>query len=43
VLQIFDKQLTLKLGQPNVKHWIPHILPLLEGDDDPLGARDRGR
>ncbi len=38
MLQIFDKQLTLKMGQANVKRWIDDILPLLTGDDDPLGV-----
>jgi threonine dehydrogenase-like Zn-dependent dehydrogenase len=38
MLQIFDKQLTLKMGQANVRHWIDAILPLLERDDDPLGV-----
>jgi threonine dehydrogenase-like Zn-dependent dehydrogenase len=38
MLQIFDKQLTLKMGQANVKRWIDDILPLLSGDDDPLGV-----
>jgi threonine dehydrogenase-like Zn-dependent dehydrogenase len=38
MLQIFDKQLTLRMGQANVKRWIGDILPLLEGDDDPLGV-----
>jgi threonine dehydrogenase-like Zn-dependent dehydrogenase len=38
LLQIFDKQLTLKMGQANVKHWIDDVLPLLTGDDDPLGV-----
>jgi threonine dehydrogenase-like Zn-dependent dehydrogenase len=38
LLQIFDKQLTLKMGQANVRHWIDDILPLLERDDDPLGV-----
>ena len=38
LLQIFDKQLTLKMGQANVKRWIDDILPLLTGDDDPLGV-----
>jgi threonine dehydrogenase-like Zn-dependent dehydrogenase len=38
MLQIFDKQLTLRMGQANVKHWIGDIMPLLEGDDDPLGV-----
>ena len=38
MLQMFDKQVTLKMGQANVKHWIDDILPLLEGDEDPLGV-----
>jgi threonine dehydrogenase-like Zn-dependent dehydrogenase len=38
MLQIFDKQLTLKMGQANVKRWIDDILPLLSGDGDPLGV-----
>ena len=37
MLQIFDKQLTLKMGQANVKRWIDDILPLLT-DGDPLGV-----
>jgi threonine dehydrogenase-like Zn-dependent dehydrogenase len=40
MLQIFDKQLTLRMGQANVKRWIDDILPLLSGDDDPLGVDD---
>jgi threonine dehydrogenase-like Zn-dependent dehydrogenase len=38
MLQIFDKQLTLRMGQANVRHWVDDILPLLSGDDDPLGV-----
>ncbi len=37
MLQMFDKQLTLKMGQANVRRWVDDILPLL-GDDDPLGV-----
>jgi threonine dehydrogenase-like Zn-dependent dehydrogenase len=40
MLQIFDKQLTLRMGQANVKRWIDDILPLLTGEDDPLGVED---
>ena len=40
MLQIFDKQLTLRMGQANVRRWIDDILPLLSGDDDPLGVDD---
>ena len=38
LLQIFDKQLTLKMGQANVRHWVDDIMPLLESDDDVLGV-----
>src|SRR3954447_9689992 len=38
MLIIFDKQLNLRMGQANVKRWIDDILPLLAGDDDPLGV-----
>ncbi len=40
MLQLFDKQLNLRMGQANVKRWVPDILPLLLGDDDPLGVDD---
>lgn len=38
MLQAFDKQITLKMGQANVKRWIDDIMPLLTGDGDPLGV-----
>jgi threonine dehydrogenase-like Zn-dependent dehydrogenase len=38
MLQLFDKQLTLKMGQANVRRWIDDIMPLLERDDDVLGV-----
>ena len=38
MLQAFDKQITLKMGQANVKRWIDDIFPLLAGDGDPLGV-----
>ena len=34
---IFDKQLTLRMGQANVKRWVDDILPLAHDDADPLG------
>jgi threonine dehydrogenase-like Zn-dependent dehydrogenase len=34
---MFDKQIQLRMGQANVKKWVPDILPLLS-DDDPLGV-----
>lgn len=36
---LFDKQIQLRMGQANVKRWVPDILPLLSGDD-PLGVDD---
>src|SRR4051794_28332946 len=38
MLIIFDKQINLRMGQANVKRWIDDILPLVTGDDDPLGS-----
>jgi threonine dehydrogenase-like Zn-dependent dehydrogenase len=40
MLQIFDKQLTLRMGQANVRRWIDDLLPLVSDDDDPLGVDD---
>ena len=37
MLTLFDKQVQLRMGQANVKRWVPDILPLLE-DEDPLGV-----
>ena len=36
---MFDKQIQFRMGQANVKKWVPDIMPLL-GDDDPLGVDD---
>ncbi|MBW0019935.1 MAG: glutathione-dependent formaldehyde dehydrogenase [Mycobacterium sp.] len=37
MLTLFDKQITLRMGQANVKKWVDDIMPLLT-DDDPLGV-----
>ncbi len=37
MLQLFDKQVQLRMGQANVMSWVPEILPLLT-DEDPLGV-----
>jgi threonine dehydrogenase-like Zn-dependent dehydrogenase len=39
MLQLFDKQVQLRMGQANVHRWVPDLLPLLT-DDDPLGVDD---
>ena len=36
---LFDKQITLRMGQANVRRWTDDILPLL-GAEDPLGTED---
>ncbi|WP_371637322.1 glutathione-dependent formaldehyde dehydrogenase [Streptomyces zaomyceticus] len=36
---LFDKQIQLRMGQANVRHWVDDILPLLD-DGDPLGVDD---
>jgi threonine dehydrogenase-like Zn-dependent dehydrogenase len=38
LIQMFDKQINLRMGQANVKRWIDDLLPLLTGDEDPLGV-----
>jgi threonine dehydrogenase-like Zn-dependent dehydrogenase len=38
MLQAFDKQINLRMGQANVKRWIDDLMPLVGGDDDPLGV-----
>ena len=39
MLTLFDKQVQLRMGQANVRRWVPEILPLLV-DGDPLGVED---
>jgi threonine dehydrogenase-like Zn-dependent dehydrogenase len=36
---LFDKQIQIRMGQANVRRWVPEILPML-GDGDPLGVED---
>jgi threonine dehydrogenase-like Zn-dependent dehydrogenase len=40
MLQLFDKQIQIRMGQANVKAWVDEIMPLLVGDGDPLGVED---
>jgi threonine dehydrogenase-like Zn-dependent dehydrogenase len=37
---LFDMQITLRMGQANVRRWTDAILPLLIRDDDPLRVDD---
>jgi threonine dehydrogenase-like Zn-dependent dehydrogenase len=38
LIQMFDKQINVRMGQANVRRWIDDILPLLSNSDDPLGV-----
>ncbi|MBV9309897.1 MAG: glutathione-dependent formaldehyde dehydrogenase [Solirubrobacterales bacterium] len=40
MMDLFDKQIQLRMGQANVKRWIDEIMPLLSDDGDPLGVQD---
>jgi threonine dehydrogenase-like Zn-dependent dehydrogenase len=40
MLQMFDKQLNVRMGQANVKRWMDDLLPLVTGDGDPLGTEE---
>ncbi|MFP3914200.1 MAG: zinc-dependent alcohol dehydrogenase [Actinomycetota bacterium] len=40
LMEMFDKNLTLRMGQAHVKRWVDDILPLVTGDEDPLGTED---
>ncbi|MCK9795355.1 alcohol dehydrogenase catalytic domain-containing protein [Isoptericola sp. 4D.3] len=40
MMQIFDKQLTLRMGQANVRRWTNDLLPLVQDPADPLGVLD---
>ncbi|MCH6230011.1 alcohol dehydrogenase catalytic domain-containing protein [Microbacterium sp. CFH 31415] len=37
---MFDKQISLRMGQCNVKRWVDALLPLVEDPGDPLGVMD---
>jgi len=39
MVTLFDKQVQLRMGQANVKRWVPEILPLL-ADGDPFGVEE---
>jgi threonine dehydrogenase-like Zn-dependent dehydrogenase len=40
MMQLFDKQLQLRMGQANVRAWTDDILKVLSEDDDRLGVED---
>jgi threonine dehydrogenase-like Zn-dependent dehydrogenase len=38
MMQLFDKQLQLRMGQANVRAWTDELLALLQQDEDVLGV-----
>jgi threonine dehydrogenase-like Zn-dependent dehydrogenase len=40
MMDLFDKQIQLRMGQANVRRWVKDIMPLLEDETDPLGVED---
>jgi len=40
MMELFDKGIQIRMGQAHVKRWIPDLLPLVSGKDDPLGTQD---
>jgi len=40
MMDLFDKQIQLRMGQANVRRWIDDILPLVQDESDPLGVED---
>jgi threonine dehydrogenase-like Zn-dependent dehydrogenase len=38
MMDLFDKQITLRMGQANVRRWIDDLLPLVTDQADPLGV-----
>ena len=35
---MFDKNLTIRMGQANVRHWTDELLAIVERDEDILGT-----
>jgi threonine dehydrogenase-like Zn-dependent dehydrogenase len=40
MMQMFDRQLTLRMGQCNVQHWTDELLEIVSRDEDVLGVED---
>ena len=39
LMTMFDKQITMRMGQANVRHWVDDILPLL-AEQDTFGVEE---
>ncbi|SEG98338.1 hypothetical protein SAMN05444920_111289 [Nonomuraea solani] len=40
MLRMFDKGITLRMGQAHVRRWVGALMPLVTDDADPLGVMD---
>jgi threonine dehydrogenase-like Zn-dependent dehydrogenase len=40
MMELFDRQIQVRMGQANVRRWIDDILPLVDDPTDPLGVLD---
>jgi threonine dehydrogenase-like Zn-dependent dehydrogenase len=40
LMTLFDKQIQIRMGQANVKHWIKDVMPFVEDPADPLAIED---
>ena len=40
MMDLFDKQIQLRMGQCNVRRWVDELLPLVNDPADPLGVLD---
>lgn len=40
MMEMFDRGITMRMGQCHVKRWVDEIMPAIEDDADPLGTRD---
>ncbi|MEU4832538.1 zinc-dependent alcohol dehydrogenase [Streptosporangium sp. NPDC023615] len=40
MLRMFDKGITVRMGQAHVKRWIDDLMPLVSDEADPLGVMD---
>jgi threonine dehydrogenase-like Zn-dependent dehydrogenase len=40
MMDLFDRQIQIRMGQANVKRWIDDLMPLVLDDADPLGTEE---
>lgn len=40
MMDLFDKGVQVRMGQANVRRWIPNLMPLVSDDGDPLATED---